>query len=112
MGKSREHKNMLKHKLLRGFSSDLLKTVLNNYHKETLKAKKMAGFCGYEMPIFYEGWGLIKEHNAFRNYAAVFDVSHMGQIKIYGSDREEFVNRLFCADTTKLSSGVSTLTLL
>ena len=39
---------------------------------------------GFDMPIFYENWGLIKEHIATRSYAGVFDVSHMGQIKVYG----------------------------
>jgi len=33
----------------------------------------------------------------------VFDVSHMGQIKVYGSAREELLNRVFAADTSKLS---------
>ena len=58
---------------------------------------------GYDMPIFYDNWGLIKEHKGTRDYAGIFDVSHMGQIKIYGSDRKDFVNRIWVSDLEKLS---------
>lgn len=84
-------------------SAALAKTKLHSYHVNTLKAKKMGDFCGFDMPIFYDNWGLIKEHKQTRDYAGVFDVSHMGQIKVYGSARDELVNRVFVADLSKLS---------
>jgi len=103
------------HKTLTRFFSNtqaLKKTPLHRYHNEVLKAKKMGEFCGYDMPIFYEGWGLIKEHIATREYAGIFDVSHMGQIKVYGEARREFLNRIWVADLEKLSPGQASLSLI
>ena len=57
----------------------LKKTHLYSYHKDELKAK-MVPFAGYEMPVLYEG--IIKEHTHCRENVGIFDVSHMGQIKI------------------------------
>ena len=93
-------------------SVELQTTSLNTYHKTVLKAKKMGSFCGYDMPIFYDGWGIMKEHIACREYAAVFDVSHMGQVKIYGNDREEFVNKIFVADTAHQPVNEAKLSLI
>jgi len=90
----------------------LQKTKLHDFHINTLKAKKMGEFCGYDMPIFYEGWGLIKEHLQTRSYASIFDVSHMGQIKVYGADRKAFVNRIFTTDFDKLTPNNASLSLI
>lgn len=57
------------------------KTVLNNFHRNKLHASIMAEFAGYEMPIQYNNWGIVKETEACRKNAAFFDVSHMGQAK-------------------------------
>eukprot|EP01006_Ploeotia_vitrea_P046402 TRINITY_DN67023_c7_g1_i10.p1 TRINITY_DN67023_c7_g1~~TRINITY_DN67023_c7_g1_i10.p1 ORF type:complete len:395 (-),score=39.95 TRINITY_DN67023_c7_g1_i10:119-1180(-) len=51
----------------------------------------MTEFCGWEMPVLYKDLGVIAEHNGCRNNAAVFDVSHMGQVQITGPDREKFI---------------------
>lgn len=40
---------------------------------------KMVGFAGYDMPVQYDGMGVLKEHLHTRNAAGLFDVSHMGQ---------------------------------
>lgn len=56
----------------------LKRTSLYKYHKEVLKGK-MVGFAGYDMPVQYSS--IIEEHNACRENAALFDVSHMGQVK-------------------------------
>lgn len=37
--------------------------------------------------------GILKEHLHCREHASFFDVSHMGQLKIYGKDRESFIER-------------------
>ena len=66
-------------KIQRNFS--LKKTALFNYHTQKLNAAKMIDFAGYSMPAFYKDWGIKLEHQTCRNYAAFFDVSHMGQIK-------------------------------
>ena len=53
-----------------------LKTQLNSWHKE--KKGKMVEFTGYEMPVQYEGLGVLKEHLHCRSKCSLFDVSHMG----------------------------------
>ena len=60
---------------------NLKKTALNAFHKNYLNASVMAEFAGYEMPIQYKNWGIIKEAQACRQNAAFFDVSHMGQAR-------------------------------
>ena len=64
---------------------DLKKTPLNAVH-HALKAK-MVDFGGWEMPVEYPGagGGLIAEHMATRTAAGLFDVSHMGEIRVFGA---------------------------
>jgi aminomethyltransferase len=64
--------------LQRGFAEDLKKTALYNYHIEKLNVSKMVPFAGYAMPVFYNNYGVKTEHDTCRQYAAIFDVSHMG----------------------------------
>ena len=45
---------------------------------------QIVDFAGYELPVQYEGLGVIKEHNAVRNEAGLFDVSHMGELLVMG----------------------------
>ena len=66
------------------------KTALNIEHIK-LKAK-LVSFAGYQMPIMYDK--INNEYQAVRNSSAVFDVSHMGQIKITGDDAEKFIQKL------------------
>ncbi len=54
-----------------------LKTPLWQLHKDS--GGKMVGFAGYDMPVQYEGMGVLKEHLHTRQAAGLFDVSHMGQ---------------------------------
>jgi aminomethyltransferase len=71
----------------------------------------MVGFAGYEMPVNYPA-GVLKEHLSCRDSAALFDVSHMGQFKIYGKDRLDFVEKICVGDIENLSSKASTLSLI
>jgi hypothetical protein len=72
---------------------------------------KIVPFAGYSLPVLYEGKGIIKEHLHCRSQASVFDVSHMGQVRIKGKDRISFMERLICADVAGLKSGEASLTL-
>lgn len=56
-----------------------LKTALYDFHLE--QGGKMVSFAGYKMPIQYKA-GIVKEHEHTRESVSIFDVSHMGQIKI------------------------------
>jgi len=66
---------------------DVLKTSL--YDKHIALNAKMEPFAGYFMPIEYSG--IIKEHTAVRTKSGMFDVSHMGEIYVKGSDALRFV---------------------
>ena len=70
----------------------------------------MVEFAGYDMPVQYIG--VIGEHNNCRENASVFDVSHMGQIRIHGKDRVEFIESLCVGDIKELKNGSATLSLL
>ena len=59
------------------------KTALYNLHKKF--NAKFVSFAGYEMPIQYKD-GIIAEHNLTREKSGIFDVSHMGQLFIYGGE--------------------------
>jgi len=59
------------------------KTVLYNFHKNL--GAKFVPFAGYEMPVQYSS-GVVEEHKITRNNAGLFDVSHMGQLLIEGSE--------------------------
>ncbi len=93
-------------KYSKSFSS-LIKTALNDYHRNSLKAK-MVNFEGFDMPVQYSG--IIPEHFACRNNAALFDVSHMGQVRIHGKDKFDFIEALCVSDIKELKEGSGTLT--
>lgn len=74
------------------------KTPLFKKHHE-LNAS-MGDFAGYRMPLQYSS--IFEEVKTVRNYAGLFDVSHMGEIEIRGQDAAEFINYLVAFDITKL----------
>ena len=59
------------------------KTALYEYHKSL--GAKFVPFAGYEMPVQYSS-GIVDEHKMTRSSAGMFDVSHMGQLSIEGSE--------------------------
>ena len=63
----------------------------------------MSPFGGFDMPIQYKG--IVEEHNAVRNAVGVFDVSHMGEVRITGPEAQKFVNYIFTNDITKMQVG-------
>jgi aminomethyltransferase len=107
-----QRKLVTKSKNVRCFGEELKTTSLFNYHTEKLNAAKMIPFAGYAMPAFYKGWGIKSEHEACRDYAAIFDVSHMGQLKFYGDDRLEFLETVYTTDFASLNTGEAKLSLI
>ena len=75
------------------------KTPLHNSHIEL--GAKMVNFSNWEMPISYTS--LIEEHNAVRNTAGIFDVSHMSVFDLDGGDQVAFLERIFANDIKKIS---------
>lgn len=78
-----------------------LKTCL--YDRHVALGALMSPFGGFIMPIQYKG--ITEEHNAVRNAAGMFDVSHMGEIFISGKDAEKFVNHIFTNDIAVIGEG-------
>ena len=64
----------------------------------------MAPFAGYEMPLRYPAGDLV-EHRQARNRAALFDVSHMGQIRLVGPDADAALEHLVPGDIQGLGPG-------
>ena len=84
-------------------SPDTLKrTPLHDVH--VALGAKMVPFAGFEMPVTYPT-GINSEHRAVREDVGVFDVSHMGEFEITGSDRNAFVQRVTCNDVGALNPG-------
>ncbi len=73
-------------------------------YEEHLKLNgRMVDFAGWEMPVQYSG--VIQEHEAVRNAAGLFDVSHMGEIEFSGPGALEEVNRLITNDLNRCADG-------
>ncbi len=77
------------------------KTAFNEIHRKL--GAKLVEFAGFEMPVQYEG--IIAEHKAVRNSVGVFDVSHMGEVRIHGKDAFAFVQKLTTNDVSQLYKG-------
>lgn len=80
----------------------LLKTPLYALHLEL--GAKMVPFAGYEMPVNYPG-GIIAEHKHCRDSASLFDVSHMGQLRLVGDDAARALETLVPVDVVDLPVG-------
>ncbi len=73
------------------------------YDKHVALGALISPFGGFDMPIQYSS--IIDEHNAVRQACGVFDVSHMGEVRVKGTDAERFVNHIFTNDITDAPIG-------
>lgn len=78
-------------------------TPLYSLHVEL--GAKMVPFAGYAMPVQYP-LGILKEHQHTRAQAGLFDVSHMGQVKLIGADAAEALETLVPIDVIDLPAGM------
>jgi aminomethyltransferase len=88
--------------------SELRKTPLNALHRRL--GAKMVNFGGWDMPVEYpSGGGLVAEHKAVRGAVGVFDVSHMGDIRIHSGKTPggalAAVQHISMNDAAKLAIG-------
>ena len=74
------------------------KTPLHNAHIQL--GAKMVNFSNWEMPVSYSS--LIEEHNAVRNAAGIFDVSHMSVFDFDGGNQIAFFKKIFANDIKKI----------
>ncbi|MDR6713894.1 aminomethyltransferase [Pseudomonas hunanensis] len=84
-------------------SETLLKTPLHALHLEL--GARMVPFAGFDMPVQYP-LGVLKEHLHTREQAGLFDVSHMGQILLTGSDAARALESLVPVDIIDLPVGM------
>ena len=80
----------------------LLHTPLHSLHLEL--GAKMVPFAGYEMPVSYPA-GILAEHRHCRDSAALFDVSHMGQVRLVGAEAAQALESLMPVDVQGLAVG-------
>ena len=80
----------------------LLNTPLNGLHLEL--GARMVPFAGYSMPVQYP-MGLMAEHIHTRSEAGLFDVSHMGQLRLVGTDAASAFESLMPVDVIDLPVG-------
>ena len=83
-------------------SDELLKTPLHDLHLSL--GARMVPFAGYSMPVQYPA-GLMAEHHHTRKAASLFDVSHMGQLRLVGPDAAAALETLLPVDVIGLANG-------
>jgi aminomethyltransferase len=92
----------------RNMTPELQKTPLWQLHKDL--GGKMVPFAGYDMPVQYDGMGVLKEHLHTRTAAGLFDVSHMGQAILTGNVDE--IEKIVPGDIKGLAKGAMRYTVL
>lgn len=90
-------------------TTDLKRTPLYDSYADYPGARCI-DFGGWELPVQFSG--ILSEHDAVRQRAGLFDVSHMGEIIVAGPDAESFLQRMTTNDVTRLADGAAQYTLL
>ena len=89
-------------------SENLNRTPLHAFHIE--HNARMVPFAGWEMPVQYTS--ILEEHKAVRDGAGLFDVSHMGEVRVHGPEARAFLNVLVTNDVEKLVTGKAIYTVM
>lgn len=98
------------------FKNKLEVLMLENLKRTTLYERhlkcggKMVDFAGYELPIQYNS--IIDEHNAVRNAAGLFDVSHMGEIEVKGKEAFNYLQHVLTNNIGKLQKNKAIYTMM
>jgi aminomethyltransferase len=71
---------------------------------------RLIEFGGWEMPVQYTS--IVDEHQAVRTAVGMFDISHMGEVRVRGAGAAAFLNRMLTNDIRKLTPGLGQYTLL
>lgn len=91
-----------------GVATQLYRTPLYLRHHEL--SARMVPFSGWEMPVQYSG--ISKEHQAVRQQAGMFDISHMGKFVLTGKNLIQQLQRLVPSDLSQLQPGAAQYTVL
>ncbi len=73
------------------------------YEEHVRLGARLVPFAGWEMPVQYTG--IVEEHQAVRQRAGIFDVSHMGRFEVTGPDAARFLRHICTWDMTRLTPG-------
>jgi glycine cleavage system T protein (aminomethyltransferase) len=82
-------------------TATLLETPLHDWH--AAHGARLVDFAGWSMPVQYTS--IVAEHNAVRNAAGLFDVSHMGRLRFTGERAAEFLDCLVTRRVTDMQPG-------
>ncbi len=80
----------------------LIQTALHDEHISA--GAKMVNYAGFEMPVSYAG--VVTEHHAVRKSCGMFDVSHMGEFRITGSQALDLAQHITTNDVSRLTPGM------
>jgi len=80
------------------------------FERHAALGARLVPFAGWEMPVQYAGIG--DEHRAVRTTAGVFDVSHMGQLRLAGEGAREYLQARLTNDLDRIADGHAQYTLL
>ena len=83
-------------------------TALFSAHQKL--GAKLIDFGGWEMPVQYTS--ITDEHLTVRNAAGIFDISHMGEVTVSGTEAAAFLNHVLTNDIRKLVPGQGQYTLM
>jgi len=90
-------------------AGDLKKTPLNEWHRAN--GAQMVDFGGWDMPVQYRA-GILQEHLATRKFGGLFDVSHMGRLRIKGANRIPFLQHVLSNNAEALEPCQAHYTLI
>jgi aminomethyltransferase len=88
--------------------TSLKRTPLFDWHRKL--GARIVEFGGWEMPVQYTS--IMEEHQAVRSAAGLFDISHMGEVRVAGPRAEWFLNHTLTNDARKLAPGQGQYTLM
>ena len=80
------------------------------YDEHVKRGAKMVPFAGWLMPVQYSS--IVEEHQAVRNNVGIFDISHMGQLRVIGTGASAWLNTMLTNNIEKLAIGQGHYTFL
>ena len=79
----------------------LHRTPFHQFHVD--QGAKLVDFAGWEMPMLYES--ILEEHRQVRRSGGVFDVSHMGRLRVAGPDARRFLDHVCTRQISGMADG-------
>lgn len=84
------------------------RTPLYRLHREA--GARFVDFAGWEMPVQFSG--IIEEHQAVRSSVGLFDISHMGELKVSGRQAHDFLQHALTNDLSRIGDGEAQYTVM